>query len=73
MGFEFIQANGTFSLLWLFQLIGQAGDLHAERQQGLGLDFALDRFLYLPLYLAFSLLYCLLSTTVLFNNIKINK
>lgn len=30
------------------QLIGQAGDLHAERQQGLGFDFALDHFLYLP-------------------------
>lgn len=30
------------------QLIGQAGDLHTERQQGLGFDFALDRFLYLP-------------------------
>lgn len=30
------------------QLIGQAGDLYAERQQGLGFDFALDRFLYLP-------------------------
>lgn len=65
MGFEFIQANGTLSLLWPFQLIGQAGDLHAERQQ---VSPWIVSCISLPL--AFSLLYCLLSTTVLFNNIK---